>query len=264
MKPILTSAIQAALKAGKEILKIYQTNFDVELKDDNSPLTIADKNANAIIMGFLRPTNIPIISEENRQLNYSERKDWSRCWLVDPLDGTKEFVKRNGEFTVNIALIENGNPVLGVIYIPVSKELYYTAADGKSSKKIKLTSEETSIEEIYKNAKDIHPSKPTPEVKIIGSRSHSNEATKDFISEIEKHKKVQIIAKGSSLKFCSIAEGEAHIYPRFGPTMEWDTAAGHAICKAVGIEPIDQTANIPLKYNKPNLLNPHFVLSAPQ
>ncbi|MCG2420602.1 3'(2'),5'-bisphosphate nucleotidase CysQ, partial [Aequorivita sp. F47161] len=120
MKPNLSTAIQAALRAGEEILKIYDTNFKVALKNDNTPLTIADENANEIIMSFLRPTNIPIISEENRQLDYSERQHWTRCWLVDPLDGTKEFVKRNGEFTVNIALIENGNPVLGVIYIPVS------------------------------------------------------------------------------------------------------------------------------------------------
>ncbi|MCG2420601.1 3'(2'),5'-bisphosphate nucleotidase CysQ, partial [Aequorivita sp. F47161] len=120
MKPNLSTAIQAALRAGEEILKIYDTNFEVALKNDNTPLTIADENANEIIMTFLRPTNIPIISEENRQLDYSERQHWTRCWLVDPLDGTKEFVKRNGEFTVNIALIENGNPVLGVIYIPVS------------------------------------------------------------------------------------------------------------------------------------------------
>jgi 3'(2'), 5'-bisphosphate nucleotidase len=137
METLLSIAVKAALDAGKEILKVYETDFDVETKGDNSPLTEADKNANDVINGYLRPTEIPIISEENRQLDFSERKNWNRCWIVDPLDGTKEFVKRNGEFTVNIALIENGDPILGVIYVPVSKTLYFTAADGNSSKKNK-------------------------------------------------------------------------------------------------------------------------------
>ncbi|HBC04338.1 MAG TPA: 3'(2'),5'-bisphosphate nucleotidase CysQ, partial [Aequorivita sp.] len=127
MNTLVRTAIKAALSAGTEILKIYDTNFDVEHKNDDSPLTQADKNANEVINEYLKPTQIPIISEENRQLDYAERKDWNRCWIVDPLDGTKEFIKRNGEFTVNIALVEKGNPVLGVIYVPVSKELYFTS-----------------------------------------------------------------------------------------------------------------------------------------
>ena len=260
MQTILATAIKAALEAGTEILKVYETNFNVEIKDDNSPLTQADKNANDVIMGYLRTTNIPIISEENRQLDYAERKEWTRCWIVDPLDGTKEFIKRNGEFTVNIALIDNGNPVLGVIYVPVSKELYFTSADGESSQKIIVSSEEISVEEIFKNAKSIQPSKITSEVKIVGSRSHLNDETRNFISEIEKDNKVEIVSKGSSLKFCLVAEGLAHIYPRFAPTMEWDTAAGHAICKAVGVSVIDQTTGKPMQYNKPNLLNNYFVV----
>jgi len=262
MQTLLAIAIKAALEAGAEILKVYETNFNVETKDDNSPLTQADKNANAIINKYLKTTEIPIISEENRQLDFSERKGWTRCWIVDPLDGTKEFIKRNGEFTVNIALIDNSNPVLGVIYVPVSNELYFTSQDGKSSKKITLTSEEISVEKILEKAEIIKPSAITSEVKIVGSRSHLNEDTKNFISEIEKESKVEIVSKGSSLKFCLVAEGLAHIYPRYAPTMEWDTAAGHAICKAVGVTVIDQTTGKPMQYNKPNLLNNYFVVKA--
>ena len=269
MKILLSTAIQAALDAGTEILKVYDTNFNVEIKDDNSPLTQADKNANRVIMEYLLKTNIPIISEENRQLDFEERKDWSRCWIVDPLDGTKEFIKRNGEFTVNIALIENGNPLLGVIYVPVSKELYFTSEDGKTSKKIILYSEKISVEEILIKAEKIQPSintsqatSPSKNIKIVGSRSHLNDDTKNFISNIEKSNNVEIISKGSSLKFCLVAEGLAHIYPRFAPTMEWDTAAGHAICMAVGVNVIDQSTGLEMKYNKPNLLNNYFVVKS--
>ncbi len=259
MRSLLVTAVKAALAAGTEILKVYDTNFDVEHKNDDSPLTQADKNANEVINKFLKPTQIPIISEENRQLDYAERKDWNRCWIVDPLDGTKEFIKRNGEFTVNIALIENGNPVLGVIYVPVTKELYFTSSDGKTSKKIVITSENDSVEKIVKNAKEIKPSKASV-VKIVGSRSHLNEDTKNFIAEIAKQNEVEIVSKGSSLKFCLVAEGLAQLYPRFAPTMEWDTAAGHAICNAVGVSVIDQTTGKNMQYNKPNLLNNYFLV----
>ncbi len=262
MKTHLSVAIQAALEAGTEILKIYETDFSVEQKGDDSPLTQADKNANEVINRYLKTTEIPIISEENRQLDYSERKDWSQCWIVDPLDGTKEFIKRNGEFTVNIALVENGNPILGVIYVPVSKELYFTSDDGKTSKKIIVSSEGDSVAEIFKNAKNINPKKATSEVKIVGSRSHLNEETKNFISELEKKNKVEIVSKGSSLKFCLVAEGLAHLYPRYAPTMEWDTAAGQAICNAVGVSVIDQTTGNSMQYNKPNLLNNCFLVQA--
>ena len=263
MTQLLSIAIQAALESGKEILKIYNSHFYVETKDDNSPLTQADKDANARIMEFLIPTSIPIISEENKQLDYTQRKKWNRCWIVDPLDGTKEFIKRNGEFTVNIALVDDGVPILGVIYVPVSKDLYFTSEDGQSSRKITLASEDTSLEEIFQKAKNIYPAKIDSLVKVVGSRSHLNQATSDFIAEIERNNNVEIVSKGSSLKFCLIAEGLAHIYPRYAPTMEWDTAAGHAICKAVGVEVIDQSTGKPMKYNKPNLLNSYFVAKAP-
>ena len=255
----LPVAIKAALDAGIEILKVYGSEFSVEIKGDDSPLTLADKKANDVINSYLVPTDIPIISEENRQLPYGERKDWTRCWIVDPLDGTKEFIKRNGEFTVNIALVENGIPTLGVIYVPVSKTLYFTA-DNKTSKKIILDSEKTSVDDIFKNATEISPKPINGLVKIVGSRSHLNEDTEKFISEVEKENEVEIVSMGSSLKFCMVAEGLAHIYPRYAPTMEWDTAAGHAICNAAGVEVIDQTTGAPMKYNKPNLLNNHFLV----
>ena len=182
--------------------------------------------------------------------------------MVDPLDGTKEFIKRNGDFTVNIALIEEGAPILGVIYIPVTRMLYFTSEDASSSYKIEIaTQKEIYVEAIIANATQIFPSEKKNPLKIMGSRSHLNEVTKDFISEIEKEYTVDMVSRGSSLKFCIIAEGGAHMYPRFAPTMEWDTAAGHAICKAVGVEVIDQETQQPLRYNKENLLNPYFLVS---
>lgn len=261
MKSNLSVAVEAALNAGIEILKVYETDFNVEIKGDDSPLTLADNKANDVINSYLKKTGIPIISEENKQLPYSERKDWSVCWIVDPLDGTKEFIKRNGEFTVNIALVKNGIPTLGVIYVPVSKTLYFTE-DHQTSKKIVLDTENTPIEEIFENATKIGPQPINGVVKIVGSRSHLNKDTEKFISEIEKENKVEIVSMGSSLKFCMVAEGLAHIYPRFAPTMEWDTAAGHAICNAVGIKVIDQTTGETMKYNKPNLLNNYFMVGS--
>ncbi|MAP55551.1 3'(2'),5'-bisphosphate nucleotidase CysQ [Altibacter sp.] len=263
MKPYLTLAIQAALDAGEKILSVYETGFDIETKDDNSPLTTADTLANDAIMRYLRQTDIPIISEENKRIAYSERKNWTRCWIVDPLDGTKEFIKRNGEFTVNIALIEDNAPLLGVIYVPVSKILYFTSQDGTKAYKIELASETVSVDDIFANASEIQPdTKGGSPVRIAGSRSHLNEDTKAFISEIEKENLVEIVSKGSSLKFCLVAEGAAHVYPRFAPTMEWDTAAGQAICEAVKIKVLDNDTQKPLRYNKENLLNPYFLVTA--
>tara|TARA_B100000809_G_scaffold266666_1_gene330598 strand:- start:5781 stop:6572 length:792 start_codon:yes stop_codon:yes gene_type:complete len=262
MKNLLSIAIQASIDAGKAIMEVYAEKINVEIKEDKSPLTQADKNANDVINNYLIDTRIPIISEENKQLDYSQRKDWEYCWIVDPLDGTKEFIKRNGEFTVNIALIKSGNPLLGVIYVPVSKTLYYTLEDASKSYKIDLENEDVSLDFIFKNSIEIKPSENNNGlIRIVGSRSHLNEATKVFISKIENNKKTEIVSKGSSLKFCLVAEGTADVYPRFAPTMEWDTAAGQAICQAVGVHVIDNNTNLPLKYNKENLLNPNFLVS---
>lgn len=262
MRNNLAIAIQASLDAGAAILEVYSSDeFNVEIKGDDSPLTRADKNANDVINSYLIKTPIPIISEENKQLEYSERKNWDTCWIVDPLDGTKEFIKRNGEFTVNIALIENGNPVLGVIYVPVSRTLYFTSEDASKAYKI-IVDDTISTDTIISKASEIKPQTETHSlVKIVGSRSHLNDDTKSFISEIESENQVEIVSKGSSLKFCLVAEGAANIYPRFAPTMEWDTAAGQAICQAVGVKVIDNNTKSPLLYNKENLLNPYFLVS---
>ena len=260
----LLIAIKAALLAGGEILKIYELpDIRVEHKSDNSPLTAADKAANSKINAVLSNSQYPVISEENKQVSYSERKEWDHCWIVDPLDGTKEFIKKNGEFTVNIALCANGSPIFGVIYVPVSRELYY--ADVKLAKAYKtIMSKDHLAEGGFFNEEDrICPAKGSQEsIKIVSSRSHMNDSTADYVKSMEKSfSNVEIVSKGSSLKFCLVAEGMADVYPRFAPTMEWDTAAGHAICNAVGLKVTSRENNRELEYNKRDLLNPHFLVS---
>ena len=261
MNILLSTAIQAALEAGAEIMKIYSQDFEVEIKSDSSPLTIADKNANAIIVNYLKETNIPIISEENKQTNYSQRKEWETCWIVDPLDGTKEFIKRNGEFTVNIALIKKNKPLLGVIYVPAKKILFFGDVIQKIGKKITLQDHFFS-EDDAANLENLSPVfRDNNLVKVVGSRSHKSEATDNFIEKLQlEGKEVEIVSMGSSLKFCMVAEGQAMIYPRFAPTMEWDTAAGHAICNAVGLKVLQENLVEELQYNKENLLNPFFIV----
>ena len=257
----LKIAIEASIKAGIEIIKIYNSDFNVKFKDDRSPLTLADKNANEVINSYLNRTNIPIISEENKQIDFDVRKHWNLCWIVDPLDGTKEFVKRNDEFTVNIALIENGIPILGVIYVPVKRTLYYADVKSKELHKAYVSDENHSVDDIISTAEAIVPKKVDQDVaRVVGSRSHMNQETQEFIQSLEsKKKEVTIISRGSSLKFCLVAEGQADIYPRFAPTMEWDTAAAHAICTAAGVLVISHDTKRELRYNKENLLNPWFV-----
>ena len=257
----LKIAIQASIEAGNEIMKIYESDFDVALKSDDSPLTLADKNANEVINSYLIKTGIPIISEENAQTDYEIRKEWTTCWIVDPLDGTKEFIKRNGEFTVNIALVEDGQPILGVIYVPVEKKLYYGDVLKKETYLFNLPSSDISIEQIVERAHKIkdHGSQGTT-IKVVGSRSHMNTETTDFVEGLKnEYDQVEVVSKGSSLKFCLIAEGEADIYPRFAPTMEWDTAAAHAIYSASGISVISVDTDEELLYNKQDILNPWFI-----
>ena len=215
-----------------------------------------------IINSYLESTEFPIISEEIRNLKFDIRKGWSTCWIVDPLDGTKEFIKRNGEFTVNIALVENGVPMMGVIYVPVTRELYYAdVSKGKAYKT--LLNNRHEADGSYFNDNDlIAPTKDDKEmIRVVGSRSHMNEDTLEFIEELKNdYSEIDIVSKGSSLKFCLVAEGKADIYPRFAPTMEWDTAAGHAICSAVGLSVISKGTNKELAYNKENLLNSYFMV----
>ena len=262
MNDSLNISIIAAIAAGKEILKIYESGFEVIRKEDKSPLTEADTASDNIINGHLETTDIPIISEEIKNMPFLERKKWKTCWIVDPLDGTKEFIKRNGEFTVNIALVEYGVPVIGVIYVPVSRELYYAdVSKGKAYKTI-LNNEHESKGPFFTNTDLISPTRDTKNLlRIVGSRSHMNNHTLNFIEEQKSsYEAIDIVSKGSSLKFCLVAEGKADIYPRFAPTMEWDTAAGHAICKAVGLSVISKETNEELVYNKRNLLNSYFVV----
>lgn len=259
----LQTAIEASLKAGEKIMEVYDSVFDVEYKDDKSPLTEADKESNDIINSFLIPTQIPIISEENKQVEYAVRKDWSTCWVVDPVDGTKEFIKRNGEFTVNIALVENGQPILGVIYVPAVKTLYFADVTKNEAFKAELESHDSSLEEISAKTEPLQPKADhTGTMEVVGSRSHMNQDTLDFVDSLkDQGREVEIVSKGSSLKFCLVAEGKADVYPRYAPTMEWDTAAGQAICNAVGLEVISKETDAPLKYNKENLLNSYFLVS---
>jgi 3'(2'), 5'-bisphosphate nucleotidase len=263
IKVILLDAIEAALEAGKEILEVYENTFEVEYKDDKSPLTIADKKAHQIITHALKNTGIPILSEEGRSIDFDERNLWRDLWIVDPLDGTKEFIKQNGEFTVNIALAEEGVPTLGVIYVPVEETLYFAGA-GLGAYRKDLAAHGTSpenLEDWIKGSKKL-PEKQERPFTIVGSRSHMSDETIAYVEEMrQEHPQVEMLSKGSSLKICMVAEGSADVYPRFAPTMEWDTAAGHAIAKEAGLE-IYQAKNLdePLKYNKEDLLNPWFVV----
>ncbi|MGB5819484.1 MAG: 3'(2'),5'-bisphosphate nucleotidase CysQ [Saonia sp.] len=263
MNNYLSISIESAIEAGKEILKIYENDFKIYEKDDQSPLTEADMASNKIINDYLEATNIPIISEENKTLDFEVRKNWDTCWMVDPLDGTKEFIKKNGEFTVNIAMIQNNIPILGVIYVPVTRELYYAdVQEGKAYKTV-LNDEHVSNRPFFDDKDLIAPSIGTEStIGVVGSRSHMNEQTLTFIDDLKKrYTEIDIVSKGSSLKFCLVAEGRADVYPRFAPTMEWDTAAGHAICTSVGLKVTSQETKRELEYNKENLLNPHFLVS---
>ena len=236
--------------AGQAILDIYDTAFEVEIKSDNSPLTIADQNSHMIIESGLKSLfpNIPILSEEGRDIPYSERKKWNTFWLVDPLDGTKEFVKRNGEFTVNIALIKNNYPIFGSVYAPYKKELFW-AFEGLGAWKSYNKDKEQRIV-VMSNEK---------EKRIVISRSHPNEKVSDFINQYKSH---QLIRMGSSLKLCCIAEGKADIYPRLGPTSEWDIGAAQCVVEQAGGSVLEYASNNRLRYNKENILNPFFIVSA--
>lgn len=250
LQTLLGPVIALAEDAGHRILEIYETDFDVTHKSDNSPLTEADMAAhNAIDAGLAILTpELPILSEESAHIPFSERSTWQRYWLVDPLDGTREFVKRNGEFTVNIALIDNHEPVLGVIYTPVSGVTYYAARGYGAYKKLPQGVPER-----------IHTREKQPgRVMVAGSRSHSGDSLHAFLGRIGDY---DIISMGSSLKSCLVAEGRADIYPRLGPTSEWDTAAAQCIVEEAGgrVTELDRT---PLRYNtKDSLLNPHFLVS---
>ena len=252
----LDTLLRIAKTAGNAILSVYRRagDIDVTVKDDNSPLTEADRDAHEIIIAELKrlTPSIPILSEESDGISVDERLSWSRYWLVDPLDGTKEFIKRNGEFTVNIALINNGAPELGIVHVPVTN-ISYLGKTGVGACKVAATGEADAIS--ITNF-DLNPG----QVRIVASRSHSGDLLDQLINTIEAELgKAEVVSMGSSLKICLLAEGKADIYPRLAPTSEWDTAAAHAVLAAAGGDIVD-TEFQALRYNqKESMLNPHFI-----
>ncbi|MGH8475578.1 MAG: 3'(2'),5'-bisphosphate nucleotidase CysQ [Methylococcales bacterium] len=239
-----------ALSAGQVIMEIYRSDeFEVDFKQDSSPLTRADLAAHRVIAEGLSNVypHLPLLSEESEAMDRTRRKDWSHFWLIDPLDGTKEFIKRNGEFTVNIAFIENGNPVMGVVYAPALDQLYW----GYGSKAWLKEGSETPRP--IHVTRDVDPGVP---LKVVASRSHRSAEMERFLANLPPH---ECLAMGSSLKLCLVAEGKAHLYPRIGPTMEWDTAAADAIVRAAG-GTVTNLDGMPLVYNKADLHNPFFLV----
>jgi len=293
----LPTVLDAALRAGGAILEIYKRDFEVEFKADKSPLTEADKAAHHIICDALEDTGLPVLSEESKTIDYEERKDWTKYWLVDPLDGTKEFIKKNGEFTVNIALIDNGRPVMGVVFAPVLWTVYCGMLDVESGKSEAWKATDCSgksVDEVVESAVSLptsHISRST--IKVVASRSHCNDETREFIQSVEKEcGETELVSSGSSLKLCLVAEGSADVYPRIAPTMEWDTAAAQAVVEASGGRVVKYDPAVPavsylcgtldverktdkevhptsnlshlteaLSYNKAELLNPYFVVT---
>jgi 3'(2'), 5'-bisphosphate nucleotidase len=271
---MIIEAIRASLEAGGAILDVYHSDFAVEHKEDKSPLTLADKRSHDIIVKHLARFGIPCLSEEGRDISYQERKDWDTLWIIDPLDGTKEFIKRNGEFTVNIALVKHGRPVMGVIFVPDRNTLYVAQA-GLGSYRLddkktlaSLAHQQGEEARVFISEKILSRAVKLPVAHrgerpftIMGSRSHLSKEVEDFVAEKRReYKDVTFISAGSSLKLCLVAEGEADVYPRLGPTMEWDIAAGQVVAEAAGATVLRHDNGKPLTYNKENLLNPWFIV----
>lgn len=257
----LKVALEGAFEAGVAILEIYHSGeFDVTLKGDDSPLTKADLASHEVIMRHLSRTQIPVLSEEGRNIPFSERSAWSELWVVDPIDGTKEFIKRNGEFTVNIALVRNQVPALGVILVPVTGEVYFSDENGAFKAHVDMAGP-LDVETVMEAAAKLPMDKGERPFTVVASRSHMSPETEDFVGQLrQEHGKVELMSKGSSLKLCMVAEGKADCYPRFAPTMEWDTAAGQAICTAAGLDVVDQSTGVTMLYNREALLNAWFLV----
>lgn len=243
---LLKKLLKIADTASEKVMEIYQTDFEVETKEDNSPITAADIASHHVIVDGLRDLtpDIPILSEESANAPWEERKSWTRFWLVDPIDGTKDFTNRTGEFTVNIALIENGEPVMGVVTAPALNEAYW-GIKGEGAWKRQADGSTRKLQVV----------EPPAAKRAVASKNHMNQETRDFIEQLGNHELVQA---GSSLKFCRIAEGKADIYPRLGPTCEWDTGAAHAVLAAAGGK-VNKLDGTPLVYGKEDVLNPYFV-----
>ena len=248
---LLAPLLDLAVAAGRRILEIYATDFEVTVKFDRSPVTAADLAAhNVILAGLQRLTpGLPVLSEESSHLPYAQRRRWDNYWLVDPLDGTKEFISRNGDFTVNIALVQRGEPIVGVVHIPVEHTSYYGCMGVGAFRRDR----DGAARAIH-----VHTLTSGP-VRVVASRSHRGELLDGYLAKLGPHR---IVSRGSALKFCLLAEGLADVYPRLGPTSEWDTAAGHAVLTAAGGQ-VMAVGGAPLRYNsKESLLNPHFIAYA--
>ncbi len=241
--------------AGKKILETHEEkDIEFELKDDNSPLTLADKKSHDLIVDNLKELypSMPILSEEEKETPYKTRRGWDYYWLIDPLDGTKEFVKKIPEFTVNIALIYQKQPIMGVIYTPLKDDFYYAV---KGSGAYKIDSRNT------RSLLEITGETPGNKITVVASRFHRTKELEEYIDKLKSQfKEVELTSIGSSLKFCLVAEGKADVYPRLGLTMEWDTAAGQIIVEEAGGRVIDQSTNEPMRYNKKSLLNNYFIV----
>jgi 3'(2'), 5'-bisphosphate nucleotidase len=269
---LITAAINAAFAAGREILAVYEGPIAVERKEDRSPLTEADRRAHHAILDVLSGTRIPVLSEEGRALPPEERQAWDTYWLVDPLDGTKEFIKRNGEFTVNIALMRRDGlpagplgaaiPCGGVLYVPVTGTLYFAWEGGGAYRQEKAaTRADIPAYERSLMCTRLPQRNDLPAYTIVASRSHASPETEAFIERMrEQHGEVALTSMGSALKIALVAEGRADVYPRYAPTMEWDTAAGHAIANEAGRQLVDITTDAPMRYNKYDLVNNWFIV----
>lgn len=275
----LPPVLDAARNAGEVILEVYEGDFSVSLKDDQSPLTLADMRSHEVIGRALSDLNktlgvsFPVLSEEGKSIPYEVRARWDFLWLVDPLDGTKEFIRRNGEFTVNIALVLKGEPILGVVLAPARGSLYF-AARGLGAYRIdpSLLSRggqvaegldaSKALEGLLALSSSLSGAKAGGQggLQVVGSRSHLSKETEDYMNRLrQEYGSISFVSAGSALKFCLLAEGMADIYPRFAPTMEWDTAAGQTIVEESGGRVLQAGTGEPLRYNKADLVNPFFV-----
>lgn len=254
-------ALSASLEAGKAIMDIYGgEDLGVEYKEDASPLTRADRAAHHVIMRHLEPTGIPVLSEEGKHMPFEDRSEWDELWIVDPVDGTKEFIKRNGEFTVNIALVRQGRVAGGVVFAPVLGHVYVGVV-GEGAWRLEVSTG-ADVEVAWNDRMALPMNIVQRPFTVVASRSHMSPETQAYVEEAKSiHGEVNLISKGSSLKLCMVAEGTADAYPRFAPTMEWDTAAGQAVCEAAGCDVIDQNTGEPMRYNREDLLNAWFLVS---
>ena len=267
---LLSIGLRASLLAGEAVMHVYDSDFEVNLKSDQSPITEADRRSHNILVSQLGK-KIPLLSEEGSTIAYEERKDWDIYWLIDPLDGTKEFIKRNGEFTVNVALMERHKPIAGIVYLPAKRILFFGGrglgsyrVTGSTVAKIKNSDSAGALKSALESAVTL----PDPDslqalkkIKIVQSISHVTDQETDFIDRLNnKYNGIETASAGSSLKFCLVAEGSADIYPRFGPTMEWDTAAGQSVVESSGCEVLDLSDLTRLNYNKRVLRNGAFVV----